>query len=133
MINILTVLGLNDQRHLIFPEKNARYDVNSDRVIFTGRDGDKVILCAISKEAIQDHFDNVEKDILKIFQTHHEKIEHEADDDISLTILRVIIRYCCELKTEDELVYANRLTGSSFITSTSASSKPGKSASKSFQ
>src|SRR3990167_1365308 len=48
IISILTVLGMNDQRHLIFPESDAYYDSMRRIVVFTGRDGDRIIRCAIS-------------------------------------------------------------------------------------
>lgn len=77
VISILTVLGMNDQRHLIFPEPNAYYDRMRMIVVFTGRDGDRDIRCAVSREVLEDYFDGDGKDPLKVFQANHEKIEHE--------------------------------------------------------
>lgn len=78
VIRILTVLGMNDQRNLIFPKPNERYDSLRMIVVFTGQDGDKTIQCAISTEALDDYFEGVGKNPLKIFQANHENIEHKA-------------------------------------------------------
>lgn len=78
VMTILTVLGLNDQRTLIFPELNAYYSFERKAVVFTGRDGDKVIRCAISEEVLQDYFAGAGKNLVKVLQANHERIEHEA-------------------------------------------------------
>ena len=78
VVNILTVLGMIDHRHLIFPEPKEHVNVNRTIVQFTGRDRDKVIHCAITKEALVDHFDGDNQFPLKIFQANKETIEHEA-------------------------------------------------------
>jgi transcriptional regulator with XRE-family HTH domain len=78
VISILTVLGMNDQRHLFFPEHNEYYDPMRMIVVFTGRDGDRSIRCAVSREALEDYFGGEGKDPLKVFQANHEKIEHEV-------------------------------------------------------
>ena len=78
VISILTVLGMNDQRHLIFPEHNEYYDPMRMIVIFTGRDGDRSIRCAVSREVLEDYFDGDGKDPLKVFQANHETILHEV-------------------------------------------------------
>lgn len=78
VISILTVLGMNDQRNLIFPEQSERYEPGRRVVAFTGRDGDRVIHCAISNEALADHFEGDGKKPLTVFQANRESIEHEA-------------------------------------------------------
>ncbi|MBN1282967.1 MAG: DUF1488 family protein [Proteobacteria bacterium] len=78
VINILTVLGMIDDRHLIFPEPKERYDFDRDVVAFWGKDGEKIVQCAVSQEAIEDHFGGGDKDPLKIFRANRESIEHEA-------------------------------------------------------
>ena len=78
VISILTVLGMNDQRQLNFHDKNERYDSTKAAVLFTGRDGEKAVECAISQEALEDHFNGDNKDPLKIFQANVERIQHEA-------------------------------------------------------
>jgi transcriptional regulator with XRE-family HTH domain len=76
--NILAVLGMLDERVLIFPDARAHYDPMRMVVLFKGQDGDKTIPCAISSEALDDHFDGDNKDKLKIFKASRERIEHEA-------------------------------------------------------
>jgi len=78
VMSILTVLGMNDQRNLIFPELKPQYIPNRRVVLFFGQDGDKEIICAISEEALEDHFDGDEKNSLKLFRDNRESIEHEA-------------------------------------------------------
>jgi hypothetical protein len=63
---ILGVLGMIDDRTLIFADKGARYDSVRDAVVFEGKDGDRTIRCAISREALDDHFDGDNKDPLKV-------------------------------------------------------------------
>ena len=45
VMSILTALGMIDQRDLIFPEKNERDDASRMKVLFNGKDGDKIIQC----------------------------------------------------------------------------------------
>ena len=78
VISILAVLGMNDQRNLIFPKQNERYESGRMVVVFSGRDGSKVIQCAISNEALEDHFESDGKNLLKVFQANRKRIEHEA-------------------------------------------------------
>lgn len=78
VLSILTVLGMVDERHLIFLEPSERYDNYREIVVFTGKDGDKTIKCAISDEALEDHFDGHHKDKVKVFAANRERIEHEA-------------------------------------------------------
>ena len=78
VMKILNVLGMCDQRNLIFPKHNEYDDPSKKSVIFTGQDGDNIIQCAISHEALVDYFDGEGRDPLKVFQSHREKIQHEA-------------------------------------------------------
>lgn len=78
IINILTQLGMVDERRLVFPESKERYDFDRGAVLFSGRDGEKAVQCAISKEALEDHFGGDNKDPLKMFVANRERIEHEA-------------------------------------------------------
>lgn len=78
VIRILTVLGMNDQRNLTFAATKARHDFSRESVIFMGQDADKKVQCAITDEALQDHFSGNEKDSMKIFLAHQQRIEHEA-------------------------------------------------------
>jgi len=67
-----------DERVLVFAEASAQYDPVRMVVLFKGKDGDKTVVCAISREALDDHFDGDNKDKLKVFKANRERIEHEA-------------------------------------------------------
>jgi hypothetical protein len=67
-----------DDRTLTFTDKLARYDSMRDVAVVEGRDGDRTIRCAISREALEDHFGGDGKDPIKVFRTHNARIEHEA-------------------------------------------------------
>jgi transcriptional regulator with XRE-family HTH domain len=75
---ILGVLGLIDQRGLSFPEPDARYDTIGEAVRFWGHNGTRRVRCAISREALDDHYKPERKDKVKMFEAHREAIEHEA-------------------------------------------------------
>ena len=74
--NILGVLGMLDERVLVFPDPEPRS--NGQSVLFRGRDGDLIVRCAISREALADHFNGDNKDLLKVFKANRERIEYEA-------------------------------------------------------
>ncbi|HBF13104.1 MAG TPA: hypothetical protein DDW49_06930 [Deltaproteobacteria bacterium] len=76
VISILKVLGMVDQRQLVFPEE--RHDFNRDVVLFRGKDGDSIIPCSISREALEDHFGGNDADPLKTFEANRVRIEQEA-------------------------------------------------------
>src|SRR5579872_4327678 len=78
ILNILKMLGMLDQRSLIFPEMpNVQY--KSDMIIFWGQNEmNQSIRCAISSEALEDHYKSKNKDLVKIFLENHTAIEHEA-------------------------------------------------------
>lgn len=79
ILNILKMLGMVDQRHLVFPDTpNVQYDHLKMIVIFWGQDDTKSIRCAISAEALADHYKSKSKDPIKIFLENHSAIEHEA-------------------------------------------------------
>ncbi len=67
-----------DERVLAFTDASARDDPARMVVLFKGKDGDKAVVCAISHEALEDHFDGDNKDKLKVFKANRERIEHEA-------------------------------------------------------
>lgn len=67
-----------DERTLVFTDKLVRYDSVRDVAVFEGRDGDRTIRSAISREALEDHFDGDDVDPVKVFHAHRERIEHEA-------------------------------------------------------
>lgn len=78
IVSILRVLGMLDDRTLTFPDKVARYDSVRDVAVFEGRDGDRTIRCAISREALEDHFEGNHEDPVKVVGAHRSRIEHEA-------------------------------------------------------
>ncbi len=79
IIRILTVLGMIDQRELIFMEPGEQYDSLHDVVIFTGQDRGKKVQCGISGEALKDYYGgDKNKDLLKVFQAHRDSIEQET-------------------------------------------------------
>jgi hypothetical protein len=67
-----------DDRTLVFPDTPARYDSVRDVAVLEGRDGDRTVRCGISREALEDHFGGDDRNLLKGFRTHRERIEHEA-------------------------------------------------------
>ncbi len=67
-----------DERTLVFADKGARYDSVRDVAVFEGKDGDRTIRCAISRETLEDHFEGDGKDPLKVFRANRERVEHEA-------------------------------------------------------
>lgn len=69
---------MNDQRHLIFSEQNAHYDSSRYIVLFSGKEGSKIVKCGISKEALEDYFQGNGKNPVKVFQVNHKNIEHKA-------------------------------------------------------
>lgn len=76
--SILGVLGMMDERMLIFPESDERYDSVRMVVLFSGVDGSKVVPCAISREVLEDYFDGDKKEPAKVFRNNRERIENEA-------------------------------------------------------
>ena len=77
-LHILHILGLTDKRELVFTEPQAHYDFSREVVIFNGADQGKIIICAISREALEDHFGADNADLVKVFYKHHQDIEHVA-------------------------------------------------------
>src|SRR5579872_1608380 len=69
ILNILKMLGMLDQRSLIFPETpNVQYDFDRAMVVFFGRNEmNQSIRCAISSEALEDHYKSKNKELRKIF------------------------------------------------------------------
>lgn len=55
VLPILDALGLSDKRTLGFLDEDYRYGT-VEGVMFWGQDGEKRILCKISREALDDHF-----------------------------------------------------------------------------
>lgn len=78
IMNILGMLGMVDHRTLVFPDPRPHYDPNRELLIFFGQASDKKIQCAISREALGDHYKAAGKTPLKTFRLHQSSIEHEA-------------------------------------------------------
>ncbi len=79
ILNILKMLGMLDQRQLIFSEiSNVQYDPHRMMIIFLGQDAAKTIQCAITSEALEDHFKSKTKKPIKIFLENRSAIEHLA-------------------------------------------------------
>ena len=55
-------------------------EVNGRRrvVVFWGQDGENRVPCAISQEALDDHFNGGDKDKLEVFRANRQAIEEEA-------------------------------------------------------
>lgn len=75
---IFEVLGMIDKRSLIFSDTEAYYDSAYMTVRFVGQDDGKQVTCAISREALEDHFGLTNQDVIKVFSKHMEHIQHEA-------------------------------------------------------
>jgi transcriptional regulator with XRE-family HTH domain len=75
---ILGVLGMLDRRALNFPDPRPYYDARRSVVLFDGTDGGAAVQCAISREALEDHFGRDDRDPVKVYHEGRERIEHEA-------------------------------------------------------
>ena len=74
VLAILDVLGMTDRRTLVFTESESRVD--SDGVVFWGRDGKARVRCRISRAALDDHFSDGDR--LRpeaAFKKHRSEIE----------------------------------------------------------
>ena len=70
-----------DKTMLSFTERVENYDLERDVVLFEGRDGDRRIACAISGEALADHFGARgfgRRQRLAAFKGHRDEIEDQA-------------------------------------------------------
>ena len=67
-----------EQHDLRFPEPEDRYDFDRGVVMFWGDDGETRVRCAISEEALDDHFRGDDKDKLEVFRANRQPIEQEA-------------------------------------------------------
>ena len=67
-----------EQHDLRFPEPAERYDFDRGVVTFWGQDGEIRVRCAISREAIDDHFQGDDQDKLEVFRANRQAIELTA-------------------------------------------------------
>lgn len=66
-------------RHdLRFPAPEERYSSGRGVVVFWGQDGDRRVACAISREALDDHFGGDHRDKLEVFRANRKTIEEET-------------------------------------------------------
>ena len=78
VLAILDALGMTDNRTLIYPDTEFRYD-SVEGVTFWGQDGSTRVRCKISREALDDHFS--ERGRLRpepAFEKHRREIEAVA-------------------------------------------------------
>ena len=67
-----------ENKELKFPAPEARYDGARDVVVFWGLDRDQRIKCAISEEALDDHFQGDNRSKLEVFRENLPAIEEIA-------------------------------------------------------
>ncbi len=67
------------ERHdLTFPEPKESFVFERDMVLFYGRDGEAWVRCAITREALDAHFQGDGKDKLEVFRANRQAIEQEV-------------------------------------------------------
>jgi hypothetical protein len=67
-----------EKHDLVFPEGEARYLSDRGVVVFWGQDGRTRVRCAISREALDDHFKGDHRDKLEVFNENRRAIEKDA-------------------------------------------------------
>lgn len=67
-----------DARVLTFADPQPLYDTINEVVRFWGHDGTRRILCAITRDALDDHYKPERRDKLKTFEASRTAIEQEA-------------------------------------------------------
>lgn len=80
--SILEALGMVEKRLLEFTETDARYDERRDVVLFRGTASGEGVHCAISREALEDHFKpqgSGSSARLAAFKRHRRTIEELAE------------------------------------------------------
>lgn len=78
VLSVFEVLGMLDKRSLNFSDPMAYYDPSHMVVRFAGNDDGKQVKCAISREALEDHFGLTSQDVVKVSSKHLERIQHEV-------------------------------------------------------
>jgi Fic family protein/DNA-binding transcriptional ArsR family regulator len=64
-----------ENKELAFPAPEERYDIGRDVVVFWGLDRDQRIPCAISREALDDHFRGDNRNKLEVFRDNRPAME----------------------------------------------------------
>lgn len=67
-----------ENKELIFPAPEERYEISRDVVVFWGQDRTHRIRCAISREALDDHFHGDNRNKLQVFRDNRPAIEDIA-------------------------------------------------------
>src|SRR5713226_3599332 len=67
-----------EKHDLKFPEQEEKFDFDRDVVFFFGQDGEAWVRCAISREALDDHFHGDGNDKLEVFRANRQAIEQEV-------------------------------------------------------
>ena len=67
-----------DNKELIFPAPEERHDASRDVIVFWGQDRAQRVRCAISWEALDDHFHGDNRNKLEVFQENRPAIEDIA-------------------------------------------------------
>ncbi|MGD0632152.1 MAG: DUF1488 domain-containing protein [Terracidiphilus sp.] len=63
---------------MIFPAPEERHDTSSGVIVFWGQDMAQRVRCAISREALDDHFHGDNRDKLEVFRENRPAIEDIA-------------------------------------------------------
>jgi len=67
------------ERHdLTFPAPMESFVYERDMVLFYGQDGEACVRCAITREALDDHFHGDGKDKLEVFRANRQPVEKEV-------------------------------------------------------
>ncbi len=67
-----------DKRSFTFEEPHQSYESSRMVVLFRGSDRGRQVVCPISREVLDDHFQGTRKDPLAAFTAHKKTIEHLA-------------------------------------------------------
>lgn len=67
-----------EKHELIFSDARARYNFDRGVVVFWGQDGPRRVQCAISREALDDHFKADNRNKLEVFNENRQPIEQYA-------------------------------------------------------
>ena len=67
-----------ENKELIFPAPEERYDASRDGIVFWGQDRAQRVRCALSREALNDHFHGDNRNKLEVFRENRPAIEYIA-------------------------------------------------------
>jgi Fic family protein len=70
--------GMVQKRDLRFAAPEEQYNADREAVVFWGQDRKTRVHCAISREALDDHFHGDNRDKLEVFRANRQAIEREA-------------------------------------------------------